>query len=110
MTKLFLTLLSVFILSHTAWALPVAHVTETNSLSKAVLEIAAMGTQPQSNAKLETPYTHESEQNNSLARAVLAKQGVNVNLRFNAASVVNYSRYNYTSEQNNSLSRGALSK
>ena len=110
MTKLILTLLSTVMLSNVAWAQPVAHLTETNSLSKAVLEMAAMNAQPQKNAKVEIPYSHESEKNNSLSRAVLAKQGVKVNLHFDRTSEVSYSRYTNKSEQYNSLVRGAMAK
>lgn len=113
MTKLYITMLSTFLLSNTVWAYSPALMTETNSLSKAVLEIVAMDNQSQKNDTIETsstPYTHESEKNNSLARGVLAKQGVDVHLSFNSASKVSYSRDAYTNEKNHSLSHGAMAK
>jgi hypothetical protein len=109
MTKLFITILSSLLLANAAWA----HMAENNSLSNNALEINANGTRnlPPANTKLESHYTHKSEQNNSLIRGALAKQGVGMNLRINSESEVSYERYPYTkSDQRNSLFRGILSK
>ncbi|PHS69293.1 MAG: hypothetical protein COB23_06655 [Methylophaga sp.] len=114
MTKLIVTVLSTFILSSAVWAQPYAHINGTNSLSQAVLKIASMRSQPQVDVKVEpsSPYTHESEQYNSLSRAVLAIQGAKVNIRLNAATEVTYARHSdaVVSQRYNSLSRGALAK
>ncbi|MFW5447590.1 MAG: hypothetical protein ACKE8G_05580 [Methylophagaceae bacterium] len=110
MTKLSIFLLASFFLSSIASAQPYARLNETNSLSRAALEIMAMNNEAQTNVEAATPYTHESQKNNSLARGALAKQGVAVNLRFNSDSVASYSRDATASEKNNSLSRGALAK
>ena len=110
MTKLFIAIFASLFLSGVALAQPSGQLTETNSLSKAMLEKMAMHHEPKMNGKVETHYTHESEKHNSLARAVLAIQGVKVNVIVNADSEVDYSRYDHASEQNNSLSRGAMAK
>lgn len=113
MTKLYISIFSVFLLSNPILVLSAPPVTEINSVPRAVLEIMAKNYQPQTDDKIETPsipYTHESEKNNSLYRATLAIQGVTVNLRLNSASDVSYSRYTNTSEKNNSLYRGAMEK
>jgi len=110
MTTLPITILATFLLSTTVWADPATQSTETNSFYKAVLEVGAMDNNSQKNVIPATPYTHENQKNNSLFRAALAKQGVNVNLRINSASEVSYVRSSNTSEQYNSLSHGALAK
>lgn len=106
MTKLSITLFSTLLLSNIAWAQAV----EINSLPTAVLEVAAKYNQPQMAITPATPYSHENEKGNSLARAVLAIQGAQVNLAFNTESAVSYSRHSTESEKNNSLSRGVLAK
>jgi len=114
MTKLTITLLStlIFSLSNIAWAHPTHQRTEVNSYHKAVLERAAHHNHSQIATTPSAPYTHESEKNNSLPRAVLALQGTKMNLVLNSASDVSYARDSDldTSEQYNSLSHGALAK
>jgi len=117
MTKLqILTILPAFLLSNMIWANSAVPMVENNSLSKAMLEIAARDYQPKTEPQIEissTPFslTHESEKNNSLFRGALAKQGVDINLLINSSSKTSYSRHTpHLSEQNNSLYRGALAK
>lgn len=106
MTKVFVTMLLTFLLSSTAWA----QLTEINSLPKAALEIHAMNAPAQTTGDIETPYTHDVEKNNSLARGALAKQGVKVSLRINADSTINYTRNKDVSERYNSFYRGVLAQ
>lgn len=110
MNKLLISLLSTLLLSNIASAQPSAHLYEANSLSKAVLEKVAIETKDiEVNVKAATPYTHESQQNNSLSRAALAKQRTKV-FRITAEGV-SYSRYApHESERNHSLAHGALAK
>ncbi len=116
MTKLYIAILSTFLLSNTVWANSTAPIIENNSLSKAMLEINARDYRPETEPQIEIsstpfPITHESEKNNSLFRGALAKQGVDINLLINNTSKTSYSRYApHLSEQNNSLYRGALAK
>ena len=63
--------------------------------------------------KVETsprPDTHESEKNNSLFHGALAKQGVNINIRINSASEVDYSRTPSMDREHNSLFGAAFKK
>jgi hypothetical protein len=111
MTKLYITLFFTFLVSNSAWAYPPGQLTEYNSLSKAALEIAAMDNPASSNVEKAVPYTHASEQYNSLFHGALAKQGVNENIHLNAQSEVNYSRKaSHSKEEYNSLSRGAMAR
>ncbi len=109
--KLYITMLSTLLLANTtAFAKPVSQVTETNSLSRAALEMVAQDNASQKNIKPAKLDTHESQKANSLAHAVLAIQGVKTNIRVNSESEVDYSHYSSESEKNNSLGRGALAK
>ena len=110
MIKLYITLLSTLLLSNVAIAKPVNQVVDTNSFSGAILEMVAKDSSPAISSEPAVPYTHESEKTNSLSRAVLAMQKVNVNLRINSESEVNYSGDSHESEKNNSLGRGALAR
>ena len=114
MSKLYIAIFSTFLLSNPIWAYSAGQVTETNSLSKAALEMQSAnyrGTQTDVIIKSSTrPYSHESQKNNSLSSAVLARQGVKVNLLIGSDSKVTYSRHSNTSEKNNSLAHGALAK
>jgi len=115
MTKLLITALSSFLLSTSVWAnsTVTAPMIENNSLSKAVLEIVEKDYQPKTAPQIETPsrpYTHESEKNNSLFHGALAKQGVNVNIRINSASEIDYSRQSSEERDHNSLFRAVLAK
>lgn len=110
MTKILIPLFSALLLSTTVSAKPASELTDRNSLPKAVLEMAHQENKSYTNKDHATPYTHESEKNNSLVRGALAKQGAQVNFRFNSDSEVSYSRDATKSENNNSLSRGALAK
>ncbi len=110
MTKLLITLLSSLLLASTALAKPASQVTETNSLSRAMLEMVAQDNQYQGDVEQARVSTHESQKANSLAHAVLAIQGVETNIRVNSESEVSYRHYSSDSEKNNSLSRGALAK
>ena len=110
MTKLLITLLSSLLLASTALAKPASQVTETNSLSRAMLEMVTQDNQLQGDVEQARVGTHESQKANSLAHAVLAIQAVNTNLRVNSESKVDFSHYSTESEKNNSLSRGALAK
>lgn len=107
MTKLFTTLSVLLLASSVAIANPV---TETNSLSKAALEMVAQDDQAQKNGEKAMLNTHESQKGNSLSHAVLAIQKVGYNLRINSESEVDYTQYSYESEKNNSLGRGALAR
>ncbi|PHS22561.1 MAG: hypothetical protein COA83_11585 [Methylophaga sp.] len=106
----FITLLPALLLTNIVLAKPASEVTETNSFTGAILEMASQDSYPTIRTEPATPYTHESEKTNSLSRAVLAIQKVNVNLSINSASEVSYSRYSHESEKNNSLGRGALAR
>ncbi|PHS32450.1 MAG: hypothetical protein COA95_03980 [Methylophaga sp.] len=110
MTKSTLFLFASIFASSIVSAEPYARLNETNSISRAALEIMAMHNPPQQNVEHVTPYTHESEKNNSLGRAALAKQGTKVNLRFNSDSVIRYSRDVRKSDNNNSFFRRALAR
>jgi len=112
MTKLTLSILSTLLLSTAVWAQSPAQNSPINSLSQAILEMVDDERVPHTNSAVTTPYSHESEKYNSLARGALAKQQVSLNLRLNSASKVDYSRYTETSEKNkyNALSHGALAK
>lgn len=106
----FFLIISTLLLSSMAWGQSSVYQTETNSLSRAVLKMAAKKEQPKDETQTKIPYTHKSEQNNSLARGALAKQGVNVNLRVNSASKVNYSNTVSKREQHNSFFHAVLAK
>lgn len=112
MIKLTITLLStlIFSLPNIAWAHPAGQLTEVNSYHKAVLERAAHHNHSQVATTPSAAYTHESEKNNSLPRAVLALQGTKMNLVLNGASDVSYSRYTDTRQINNSLFLSAMEK
>lgn len=110
MMKLYIILLSSLLLANAALAKPASEMMETNSFSAAILERASQDSQPTISTEPARPYTHESEKTNSLSRAVLAIQKVNVNLSINSESEVSYSRYSHESEKNNSLGRGALAR
>ncbi|NQY26475.1 MAG: hypothetical protein HRT92_04780 [Piscirickettsiaceae bacterium] len=110
MNRLLITLLLTFLLSNIAWAKQASQLIETNSLSKAAIEISALNAPSPTNTELATPYTHASEKNNSLFRAVLAIHESQIRFRFSSDSKVRDSRSRYTSknEQNNSLAHGAI--
>jgi len=113
MAKLLITILSAFLFSNIVWANPAVPMIENNSLSKAMIKIVARDYQPKTAPKIETSsthYTHERTKNSSFLGAVLAKQGVKMNLIINSESKVNYSRHKYTGNHNNSLFLGALAK
>jgi len=94
-------------LSNVAWGESVIQPT-TNSLSQAALEINAMNAQPQKHMKVATIYTHESEKNNSLARAVNAIQ--EANMKVDSNSEVTYSRTKSTHRHYNSFFNSVLEK
>ena len=108
--KLTITILLSILLSTTVFARSASEITETNSLSRAMIEMMAQDNQPQGKIEQARVDSHESQKANSLAHAVLAKQGVNTNIRINSESEVDYSHYSSESEKNNSLGRGALAK
>jgi len=116
MTKLqLLIILPTFLLSNLVWANSVEPLVDNNSLSKAMLEIAARDYQAETAPEIKTApssssYTHERRVNSSFFHAVLVKQGVKENLIINSESKVDYSRNITTSERNNSLFKGALAK
>jgi hypothetical protein len=112
MTKLYITLFSTLLLANTAaFAKPISQVTETNSLSGAVLEMVAQDDDSsRESVEQATLDTHESQKGNSLSHAVLAMQKVDTNIRINSKSEVSYNPYSLESEKNNSLARGALVK
>jgi len=113
MIRLQITILTTFLLSNPIWAYSADPATETNSVSKAAIEISAANYKPQTGAKTDsssTAYTHESEKNNSLFHGALAKQGVKMNIVISRDSKVNYSPSTDTSEKNNSLFHGAMAR
>ena len=107
-----IALLSALILSlsNSAWAHSTGQRSTVNSYHKAVLERASHHNHSQIETTPSARYTHESEKNNSLPRAILALQGTKMKLVLNSASDVSYSRNSDTSEQFNSLPRGAVAK
>jgi hypothetical protein len=95
---LFLSSLSVNI----AWA------ADTNSLGQAALDIQAS----HATSEVSTPtqyYQHSQQQNNSLARAVLAKQGVEPKVVITSTNQISYQQYN-PGDEHNSLLRAVLAK
>ncbi|MBL1319642.1 MAG: hypothetical protein COA63_001090 [Methylophaga sp.] len=109
--KIYVTILSTLLLANTAaFAKPISQVTETSSLSRAVLEMVAQDDSTHENVEQAVLDTHESQKANSLSHAVLAIQGVKTNLRLNSDSEVSYSQYSHEDEKNNSLGRGALAR
>ena len=110
MNKQLLIILPVYFLVNLSWAQAADQTIDTDSFLNAVLEMQAKNAQPQEDVSPATPYIHESEKNNSLARGTLYKQGTKVNIRINRESEINYSRHISTSQKNNSLFHGAMAK
>ena len=105
--KIHITILTTFLLSNSAWAdSPRLPIIETASLTTMALEINARNYRskvPPTIKAPSIPFTHEREKNNSLYSAVLAKQGVKINLIINSESKITSTRPSYKNERTNSL-------
>jgi hypothetical protein len=100
---------ALLIISRTAIAAPPVSNHTAPSLSTAVLELqASRHANSEKTTAHAKPYRHTEEQNNSLARGALAKQGVPQKIVVTSMSQISSERYD-PKENNNSLLRAALS-
>jgi hypothetical protein len=105
----YLIVSALFTISNAAIAAPPVSYDTAPSLSTAVLEMqASRHTKSEKTTERAQPYRHTDEQNNSLARGALAKQGVPQNIVVTSMSQISTERYD-PKENNNSLLRAALS-